>query len=144
MDFLPPVPSIATQYIRSRKQHDATARQWTENCARTNHPRHRLSQLRHPLLLNSPRQRERILTLQPRWTFFLITRRTRTAVRYPLPLHSRPLKAILFPLTRMRKWQDLRMEKAKKRKRIERLPQSAIPIRWSLCWIRRRRREAAS
>jgi hypothetical protein len=29
-----PVPSIATQYIRNRKQHDTTARQWTENYAR--------------------------------------------------------------------------------------------------------------
>jgi hypothetical protein len=34
MDFPHPVPSIATQYIRNRKQHDATARQWTENYAR--------------------------------------------------------------------------------------------------------------
>ncbi|KIM43426.1 hypothetical protein M413DRAFT_443367 [Hebeloma cylindrosporum] len=29
----PLVPSIATQYIRNRKQHDATARQWTETFA---------------------------------------------------------------------------------------------------------------
>ncbi|KAF8066887.1 ubiquitin-conjugating enzyme/RWD-like protein [Lyophyllum atratum] len=34
----PLVPSIATQYVRSRKQHDATARQWTEMYARPKLP----------------------------------------------------------------------------------------------------------
>lgn len=30
----PPVPSIATEYVRNRKQHDAKARQWTEMYAK--------------------------------------------------------------------------------------------------------------
>jgi len=38
MDFPPPVSRIATQYIRNGKQHDATARQWTENYTRPKPP----------------------------------------------------------------------------------------------------------
>ncbi|KAF8178478.1 ubiquitin-conjugating enzyme/RWD-like protein [Pholiota molesta] len=34
----PLVPSIATQYVRSRKQHDATARRWTEMFAKPKPP----------------------------------------------------------------------------------------------------------
>ena len=33
-----PVPSIATQYLRNRKQHDSTAREWTEKYARPKPP----------------------------------------------------------------------------------------------------------
>lgn len=32
------VPTIATQYLRNRKEHDATARQWTDNFARPKPP----------------------------------------------------------------------------------------------------------
>ncbi|KAF8965467.1 ubiquitin-conjugating enzyme/RWD-like protein [Flammula alnicola] len=38
LGFSDPVPSIATQYMKSRKQHDATARQWTQTYARPKPP----------------------------------------------------------------------------------------------------------
>jgi hypothetical protein len=152
MEFPHPVPSIATQYIRNCKQHDATARQWIEIYARLKSPPLPPVAVEAP---SSPKftkaKGNKHADSGPSHTAASscsTTRPTRTTVGHPLPPLRPPhlLKAILFPSTRM---QELRMEKSKKRlrkgsevKRIQRPPQSGTPMWWPIYWIRWKREDA--
>jgi hypothetical protein len=148
MDFPHPVPSIATQYIRNRKQHDATARQWTENYARPKSsplPPVAVEALPSPKFTKG--KGKKFADSGPSNTAgrsSSTTRPTRSAVVASSSAAAASVSAqsdVIF-LDRMRRWQDLRMEKARKGrevKRIQRPPRSATPMRWPICWIRWKR-----
>jgi len=143
MDFLTPVPRIAAQYIRNGKQHDATARQWTENYTRPKPPPPPPVAVDAPPSPKSTKakgEKRKPSPFNHCWKFFLedLT-------------HSDSSRTILFRRCYLRVcpkrchfprlgWGNGGPSngKDKKRKRIQRLPLSAKPMRWPICWIQRK------